>query len=136
MISKKISIGASPAPRATSRSGKNPIRVEILSGLFEGKTTGTPIALLIRNEDARSRDYGNLADTFRPGHADYTYWQKYGIRDYRGGGRSSARETAVRVAAAAIARKWLHAQVWRRDSRLSLANSDPWMSRFRVGMRS
>jgi len=85
-------------------------RVEILSGLFEGTTTGTPIALLIRNEDQRSRDYGNLADTFRPGHADYTYWQKYGIRDYRGGGRSSARETAVRVAAAAIARKWLHAK--------------------------
>ena len=82
-------------------------RVEILSGLFEGKTTGTPIGLLIRNEDQRSRDYGNLADTFRPGHADYTYWQKYGIRDYRGGGRSSARETAVRVAAAAIAKKWL-----------------------------
>lgn len=82
-------------------------RVEILSGVFEGKTTGTPIALLIRNEDARSRDYGNLAETFRPGHADYTYWQKYGIRDYRGGGRSSARETAVRVAAGAIAKKWL-----------------------------
>ena len=81
--------------------------VEILSGVFEGKTTGTPIALLIRNEDQRSRDYGNLAETFRPGHADYTYWQKYGIRDHRGGGRSSARETAVRVAAAAIARKWL-----------------------------
>jgi len=82
--------------------------VEILSGVFEGKTTGTPIALLIRNEDARNRDYGNLIDTFRPGHADYTYWQKYGIRDHRGGGRSSARETAVRVAAAAIAKKWLH----------------------------
>ena len=82
-------------------------RVEILSGVFEGKTTGTPIALLIRNEDARARDYGNLIDTFRPGHADYTYWQKYGIRDYRGGGRASARETAVRVAAAAIAKKWL-----------------------------
>lgn len=82
-------------------------RVEILSGVFEGQTTGTPIALLIRNEDARSRDYGNLIDTFRPGHADYTYWQKYGIRDHRGGGRASARETAVRVAAAAIARKWL-----------------------------
>jgi chorismate synthase len=81
--------------------------VEILSGVFEGKTTGTPIALLIRNEDRRSRDYGNLVDTFRPGHADYTYWQKYGIRDHRGGGRASARETAVRVAAAAIARKWL-----------------------------
>jgi chorismate synthase len=82
-------------------------RVEILSGVFEGQTTGTPIALLIRNEDQRSRDYGNLIDTFRPGHADYTYWQKYGIRDHRGGGRASARETAVRVAAAAIARKWL-----------------------------
>lgn len=82
-------------------------RVEILSGVFEGKTTGTPIALLIRNEDARSKDYGDLIDTFRPGHADYTYWQKYGIRDHRGGGRASARETAVRVAAAAIARKWL-----------------------------
>jgi chorismate synthase len=81
--------------------------VEILSGVFEGKTTGTPIALLIRNEDQRSKDYGNLAETFRPGHADYTYWHKYGIRDHRGGGRSSARETAVRVAAGAIARKWL-----------------------------
>jgi chorismate synthase len=82
-------------------------RVEILSGVFDGQTTGTPIALLIRNEDARSRDYANIAETFRPGHADYTYWQKYGIRDYRGGGRQSARETAVRVAAGAIARKWL-----------------------------
>jgi chorismate synthase len=81
--------------------------VEILSGVFEGKTTGTPIALLIRNVDARSKDYSNIRDSFRPGHADYTYWQKYGIRDYRGGGRQSARETAVRVAAGAIARKWL-----------------------------
>ena len=81
--------------------------VEILSGVFEGRTTGTPIALLIRNEDQRSMDYGAIAETFRPGHADYTYWQKYGIRDYRGGGRQSARETAVRVAAAAIAKKWL-----------------------------
>ncbi|HEX6136645.1 MAG TPA: chorismate synthase [Casimicrobiaceae bacterium] len=81
--------------------------VEILSGVFEGRTTGTPIALLIRNEDARSKDYASIADTFRPGHADYTYWHKYGIRDYRGGGRQSARETAVRVAAGAIARKWL-----------------------------
>jgi len=81
--------------------------VEILSGVFEGKTTGTPIALLIRNEDQRSKDYGKIVETFRPGHADYTYWQKYGIRDYRGGGRSSARETAVRVAAGAIAKKWL-----------------------------
>lgn len=81
--------------------------VEILSGVFEGKTTGTPIALLIRNEDQRSKDYSNIMDSFRPGHADYTYLQKYGIRDYRGGGRQSARETAVRVAAGAIARKWL-----------------------------
>ncbi len=81
--------------------------VEILSGVFEGRTTGTPIALLIRNEDARSKDYAAIADTFRPGHADYTYWQKYGIRDHRGGGRQSARETAVRVAAGAVARKWL-----------------------------
>jgi chorismate synthase len=86
---------------------REPDTVEILSGVFEGRTTGTPIALLIRNEDARSKDYASIADTFRPGHADYTYWQKYGIRDYRGGGRQSARETAVRVAAAAIARKWL-----------------------------
>ncbi len=82
--------------------------VEILSGIFEGKTTGTPIALLIRNEDQRSKDYSKIMDVFRPGHADYTYWQKYGIRDYRGGGRASARETAVRVAAGAIAKKWLH----------------------------
>ena len=82
--------------------------VEILSGVFEGRTTGTPIGLLIRNVDARSKDYSRIMDKFRPGHADYTYWQKYGIRDYRGGGRQSARETAVRVAAGAIARKWLH----------------------------
>ena len=81
--------------------------VEILSGVFEGLTTGAPIGLLIRNEDQRSKDYGNIADRFRPGHADYTYTQKYGVRDYRGGGRSSARETAVRVAAGAIARRWL-----------------------------
>lgn len=86
---------------------REPDTVEILSGVFEGKTTGTPIALLIRNQDQRSKDYGNIAETFRPGHADYAYWQKYGIRDHRGGGRSSARETAVRVAAGAIARKWL-----------------------------
>jgi chorismate synthase len=81
--------------------------VEILSGVFEGRTTGTPIGLLIRNVDQRSKDYGNIAQSFRPGHADYTYLQKYGLRDHRGGGRSSARETAVRVAAGAIARKWL-----------------------------
>jgi len=82
-------------------------QVEILSGVFEGVTTGTPIAVLIRNEDQRSRDYEKIKDRFRPGHADYTYLQKYGIRDYRGGGRSSARETVVRVAAGAIARKYL-----------------------------
>jgi chorismate synthase len=86
---------------------QEPDTVEILSGVFEGKTTGAPIALLIRNQDQRSKDYGNIKDTFRPGHADYAYLHKYGIRDYRGGGRSSARETAVRVAAAAIAKKWL-----------------------------
>ena len=86
---------------------REPDEVEILSGVFKGRTTGTPIALLIRNQDQRSKDYGTIADTFRPGHADYTYTQKYGFRDYRGGGRSSARETAVRVAAGAIARKWL-----------------------------
>jgi chorismate synthase len=82
-------------------------RVEILSGTFEGITTGAPIALLIRNTDQRSKDYGNIVETFRPGHADYTYWHKYGIRDHRGGGRSSARLTAVTVAAGAVARKWL-----------------------------
>ena len=83
-------------------------KVEILSGVFEGKTTGTPIALLIRNTDQRSQDYGDILQTFRPGHADYAYQQKYGIRDPRGGGRSSARLTAPVVAAAAIAKKWLH----------------------------
>jgi chorismate synthase len=85
-------------------------RVEILSGVFEGLTTGTPIALLIRNEDQRSKDYGNILDTFRPGHADYTYWQKYGLRDARGGGRASARLTAPTVAAGAVAKKWLAAK--------------------------
>ena len=86
---------------------QEPDAVEILSGVFDGRTTGTPIALVIRNQDARSRDYGNLAETFRPGHADYTYFQKYGLRDHRGGGRSSARLTAPLVAAGAVARKWL-----------------------------
>lgn len=81
--------------------------VKILSGVFEGKTTGTPIGLLIENTDQKSKDYANIADTFRPGHADYTYTQKFGFRDYRGGGRSSARETAMRVAAGAIAKKYL-----------------------------
>jgi len=82
-------------------------QVKIMSGVFEGKTTGTPIGLLIENTDQRSKDYGDIAQSFRPGHADYTYWQKYGIRDYRGGGRSSARETAMRVAAGAVAKKFL-----------------------------
>ena len=81
--------------------------VKILSGVFEGKTTGTPIGLMIQNQDQRSKDYGEISQMFRPGHADYTYWQKYGIRDYRGGGRSSARETAMRVAAGSIAKKYL-----------------------------
>ncbi len=84
-----------------------PDQVEILSGVFEGQTTGTPIGLLIRNKDQRSKDYGDIKDKFRPGHADFTYQHKYGIRDYRGGGRSSARETTMRVAAGAIARKYL-----------------------------
>src|SRR3990172_11023435 len=82
-------------------------KVQILSGVFEGKTTGTPIGLLIHNTDQRSKDYSKIMDQFRPGHADYTYQQKYGLRDYRGGGRSSARETAMRVAAAGIAKKYL-----------------------------
>jgi chorismate synthase len=98
--------------RATGKSRHTSQRreadeVEILSGVYEGKTTGTPIALLIRNVDARSKDYGNILDTFRPAHADYTYWHKYGIRDPRGGGRSSARETTMRVAAGVVAKKWL-----------------------------
>ena len=84
-------------------------QVRILSGVFEGKTTGTPIGLLIENTDQRSKDYSNIKDQFRPAHADYTYMQKYGVRDYRGGGRSSARETAMRVAAGAIAKKYLRA---------------------------
>jgi len=100
------------ARRATGKSRHTSQRkekddVQILSGVFEGRTTGTSIALLIENTDARSRDYNDIATKFRPGHADYTYWKKYGIRDYRGGGRSSARETTMRVAAGAIARKYL-----------------------------
>jgi chorismate synthase len=87
-----------------------PDAVEILSGVYDGKTTGTPICLLIRNTDQRSKDYGNIAQSFRPGHADYTYWHKYGIRDPRGGGRSSARLTAPMVGAGAVARKWLKEQ--------------------------
>ena len=84
-----------------------PDQVKILSGVFEGKTTGTPIGLIVENTDQRSKDYGDIKDKFRPGHADYTYQQKYGVRDYRGGGRSSARETTMRVAAGAIAKKYL-----------------------------
>jgi len=100
------------ARRATGKSRHTSARreadeVEILSGVYEGVTTGTPIALLIRNTDQRSKDYSAIAAQFRPGHADYSYWQKYGIRDPRGGGRSSARETTMRVAAAVIAKKWL-----------------------------
>lgn len=87
-----------------------PDAVEILSGVYEGKTTGTPIALLIRNTDQRSKDYANIVESFRPGHADYTYWHKYGIRDPRGGGRSSARLTAPTVAAGAVAKLWLKAR--------------------------
>jgi chorismate synthase len=98
--------------RATGKSRHTSQRkekddVQILSGVFEGRTTGTPIALVIENTDARSKDYGDIVKKFRPGHADYTYWKKYGIRDHRGGGRSSARETTMRVAAGAIARKYL-----------------------------
>ncbi|HEX3125224.1 MAG TPA: chorismate synthase [Rhodanobacteraceae bacterium] len=98
--------------RATGRSRYTSQRheddeVEILSGMYEGRTTGTPIALLIHNVDAKSKDYADIANTFRPGHADYTYWQKYGIRDPRGGGRSSARETTMRVAAGVVAKKYL-----------------------------
>ena len=89
---------------------QEPDTVKILSGVYQGKTTGTPIALLIENEDQRSKDYGNIAETFRPGHADYGYWQKYGVRDPRGGGRSSARLTAPVVGAGAVAKKWLHEQ--------------------------
>ena len=85
-------------------------QVRILSGLFEGRTTGTPISLLIDNEDQRSKDYTAIKDQFRPGHADYTYWRKYGLRDPRGGGRASARLTAPMVAAGAVAKKWLHQQ--------------------------
>ncbi len=90
---------------------KEPDEVQILSGVFEGMTTGTPIGLLINNTDQKSKDYGDIKDKFRPGHADYTYHHKYGIRDYRGGGRSSARETAMRVAAGAVARKLLETQI-------------------------
>ena len=96
-----------PGKSRHTTARQEPDQVKILSGVFEGQTTGTPIGLLIENVDQRSKDYGDIKDKFRPGHADYTYQQKYGIRDYRGGGRSSARETTMRVAAGAIARKFL-----------------------------
>ena len=97
-----------PGPSRFTTQRREDDEVRILSGVFEGKTTGTPIGLLIENTDQRSKDYSNIMDTFRPAHADYTYTQKYGFRDYRGGGRSSARETAMRVAAGAIAKKYLN----------------------------
>lgn len=109
---------------------KEPDTVKIFSGVFEGMTTGTPISLVIFNEDQRSKDYGDIKDTFRPGHADYTYLKKYGIRDYRGGGRSSARETAMRVAAGAIARKILGDKVVIRGALTQMGaqkmNRDAW----------
>jgi chorismate synthase len=97
-------------------------RVQIVSGLFEGRTTGTPIGLVIENEDQRSRDYSDIKDKLRPSHADYTYWAKYGIRDYRGGGRASARETAMRVAAGAIARKILGDSIRVRGALVQIGN--------------
>src|SRR5205807_3607097 len=106
--------------------------IEILSGLYEGRTTGTAIGFLIRNEDQRSKDYSAIADKFRPGHADYTYLQKYGVRDARGGGRASARETVVRVAAGAIAKKWLRERYgvrvrgYRAQLGRTLIPLDPW----------
>jgi chorismate synthase len=96
-----------PGQNKFTTQRREPDEVEILSGVFEGVSTGTPIQLMIRNTDQRSKDYGDIAEKFRPGHADITYWQKYGIRDYRGGGRSSARETAARVAAGGVAREAL-----------------------------
>src|SRR5690606_25250797 len=96
-----------PGQSKITTQRKEQDEVELLSGVFEGKTTGTPIALLIRNKDQKSKDYSHIADKFRPSHADYVYTVKYGIRDYRGGGRSSARETAARVAAGAIAKTLL-----------------------------
>ncbi len=105
-IQKDVERRRSGTSKFTSQR-REPDQVQILSGVFEGRTTGSPIGILVQNEDQRSRDYDKIKDRFRPGHADYTYQQKYGFRDYRGGGRSSARETVMRVAAAAIARKYL-----------------------------
>ena len=105
-IQRDVERRRSGTSRYTSQR-REPDRVQILSGVFEGRTTGSPIGLLVMNEDQRSYDYEKIKDRFRPGHADYTYQHKYGFRDYRGGGRSSARETVMRVAAGAIARKYL-----------------------------
>ena len=109
-IQRELARRATGKSRHTSQR-KEKDEVQILSGVFEGRTTGTSIALVIENTDARSRDYTDIAEKFRPGHADITYWKKYGFRDYRGGGRSSARETTMRVAAGAVARKYLHEQL-------------------------
>lgn len=103
---------------------REPDAVKIVSGVFEGKTTGAPIGLIIENVDQRSKDYGDIAEKFRPGHADYTYWAKYGIRDYRGGGRSSARETAMRVAAGGVARKVLGSNVTIRGAITAIGTED------------
>ena len=109
---------------------QEPDRVSILSGVFEGRTTGTPVSLLIQNKDARSKDYSAIKNKFRPGHADYTYWKKYGVRDFRGGGRPSARETATRVAAGGIARKILGRSVKIRGAMIQMGtetiNRDRW----------
>lgn len=105
-IQKELDRRRPGTSRYTSQR-REPDSVRILSGVFEGQTTGTPIGLMIENVDQKSKDYSEICDRFRPGHADYTYWKKYGIRDYRGGGRASARETAIRVAAGAIAKKYL-----------------------------
>lgn len=112
-----------PAQSKFTTQRKESDTVQILSGVFDGVTTGTPISLVIYNEDQRSKDYGEISGKFRPGHADYTYWQKYGIRDYRGGGRSSARETAMRVAAGAVARRILGECVVIRGAMIQMGNS-------------
>ncbi len=111
-----------PAQSRYTTQRKESDTVKILSGVFEGKTTGAPISLIIHNEDQKSKDYAEIKDKFRPGHADYTYMQKYGIRDYRGGGRSSARETAMRVAAGAIARKILGDSISIRGSMVQMGS--------------
>ncbi|MCH2546650.1 MAG: chorismate synthase [Alphaproteobacteria bacterium] len=112
-----------PAQSKFTTQRKESDTVHILSGVFDGKTTGTPISLVIYNEDQRSKDYGDIAQKFRPGHADYTYFKKYGIRDYRGGGRSSARETAMRVAAGAVARKVLGSAIMIRGAMVQMGES-------------